>query len=189
VGTKISEVMTTRPRAVEPRTSVREAARLMESEDVGSLPVVQDGARLVGVVTDRDIAIRVVGAGLDPDRTTVDEIATHEPWTLTPDDDLDDALTLMARAQVRRVPIVLREGEREGELVGVVSQADIARSDVKEKHVGEVVEAISTPPRGPRVTGGDDEPVGARSVESSSSHGRVEKPPQDPYGDERDRVR
>ena len=189
MGTKISEVMTTRPRAIEPRTSVREAAKLMESEDVGSLPVVQDGAHLVGVVTDRDIAIRVVGAGLDPDNTSVDEIATREPYTLTPDDDLDDALTLMARAQVRRVPIVLREGEREGELVGVVSQADIARSDAKEKHVGEVVEAISQPPQGPRVTGGDEEPVGSRAADEPTSRERVEKSPQDAREDDRARER
>jgi CBS domain-containing protein len=152
VGTKISEVMTTRPRAVEPQTSVREAARLMESEDVGSLPVVKDGARLVGVVTDRDIAVRVVGRGLDAEKTTVADIASREVVTLTPDDDLDDALALMARAQVRRIPVVVRDDE----LVGVVSQADVARSDAKEKHVGEVVEAISQPPRGPRVAGDTD---------------------------------
>jgi CBS domain-containing protein len=188
MGTKISEVMTTRPRAVEGQTPVREAARLMESEDVGSLPVVQDGARLVGVVTDRDIAVRVVAGGLDPDKTSVDEIATREPFTLTPDDDLDDALTLMARAQVRRVPIVLSEGEREGELVGVVSQADIARSDAKEKHVGEVVEAISQPPRGPRVTGDSGaEPSASRKAEDSTSHRREEKSPQVGREDERDR--
>jgi CBS domain-containing protein len=190
MGTKISEVMTTRPRAVEAQTSVREAARLMESEDVGSLPVVQDGARLVGVVTDRDIAVRVVGGGLDPDQTSVAEIATREPLTLTPDDDLDDALTLMARAQVRRVPIVLSEGEREGELVGVVSQADIARSDVKDKHVGEVVEAISRPRRGPRVTGDSGgEPIASRKAEDSTSYRREEKPPQveSEYGRARER--
>jgi CBS domain-containing protein len=152
VGTKISEVMTTRPRAVEPQTSVREAARLMESEDVGLLPIVQDGARLVGVVTDRDLAVRVVGRGLDPEETTVSEVASGDIVALTPDDDLDDALSLMARAQVRRLPVVVREDE----LVGVVSQADVARSDAKEKHVAEVVEAISQPPRGPRVVGDTD---------------------------------
>ena len=187
MGTKISDVMTTRPRAVEAQTPVREAARLMESEDVGSLPIVQDGAHLIGVVTDRDIAVRVVGRGLDPDETTVDEIATADPLTLTPDDDLDDALSLMARAQVRRVPIVLGEGEREGELVGVVSQADLARSDVKEKHVGEVIEAISRPPRGPRVSGGDEEPVSSRRHEDTEQRERVEKSPQDPSERDRDR--
>lgn len=170
MGTKIKEVMTTRPRAVEPQTPVHEAAQLMESEDVGSLPVVQDGARLVGVVTDRDIAIRLVARGLDPDATPVADIASRELLTLTPDDDLDDALALMARAQVRRVPIVVRDDE----LVGVVSQADIARSDAKEKHVGEVVEAISQPPRGPRVTGEDD--VISRRSESRSHRDEQEPP-------------
>lgn len=148
MGTKISEVMTARPRAVEPDTSVREVARLMESEDVGSLPVVEEGVRLVGVVTDRDIALRVVAAGRDPEATQVGEIASRDVVTLTPDDDLDDALELMARAKVRRLPIVVREDE----LVGVLSQADVAQS-AKEKQVGEVVEAISQAPRGPRVTG------------------------------------
>jgi CBS-domain-containing membrane protein len=89
--------------------------------------------------------------------------------TLTPDDDLDDALTLMARAQVRRLPVVVRDDE----LVGVVSQADVARSDAKEKHVGEVVEAISQPPRGPRVTGDADSDESARR-------------PDDRYGDEQE---
>ncbi len=149
MGTKISEVMTARPRAVEAKTSVREAARLLESEDVGSLPVVQQGARLVGIVTDRDIAVRVVAAGLDPEATRVGDIASRDLVTLTPDDDLDDALALMAREQVRRLPIVAGEDE----LVGVLSQADVAQA-AKEKDVGEVVEAISRPPRGPRVSGG-----------------------------------
>jgi CBS domain-containing protein len=172
VGTKISEVMTTRPRAVEPQTSVREAARLMESEDVGSLPIVQEGARLVGVVTDRDIAVRVVGRGLDAEETTVADIASRDVLTLTPDDDLEDALTLMARAQVRRVPVVVREGE----LVGIVSQADVARSDAKEKHVGEVVEAISRPPRGPRVAGDADSDYDSARRPGDRRHDEQEPP-------------
>jgi CBS domain-containing protein len=150
VGTKINEVMTDRPRAVTPQTSVREAARLMEEEDVGSLPVVDEGVRLVGIVTDRDIAVRVVGGGRDPEATRVADVASTDVVTLTPDHDLDEALQVMARAQVRRVPIVVRENE----LVGMVAQADIARAG-KEKTTGEVVEAISQPPGGPRVAGPD----------------------------------
>ena len=96
--------------------------------------------------------MRVVGRGLDVEQTTVSDIASGDIVALTPDDDLDDALSLMARAQVRRLPVVVREDE----LVGVVSQADVARSDAKEKHVAEVVEAISQPPRGPRVVGDAD---------------------------------
>ena len=69
MGTKIAEVMSGRPRAVTPQTSVREAARLMDEEDVGSLPVVDQGARLVGIVTDRDLAVRVIARGSDPEET------------------------------------------------------------------------------------------------------------------------
>jgi len=149
MGTKIVDVMTTRPRAVEPQMPVREVAQLMEEEDVGSLPVVEGGARLVGVVTDRDIVVRVVARGLDPEVTRVGDVASRDLVTLTPEDDLDDALALMAREQVRRLPIVARGDE----LVGVVSQADVAQT-AKQKTVGEVVEAISRAPRGPRVAGG-----------------------------------
>jgi len=152
MGTKIVDVMTRHPRAVEAHTSVREAARLMEGDDIGSLPVVemQESARLVGVLTDRDIALRVVAAGRDPETTAVSEVASREVLTITPDDDLDDALEKMARAQVRRLPVVIGDGE----LVGILSQADLPRV-TKEKEVGEVVGAISRPPRGPRVSGGD----------------------------------
>ena len=152
MGTKIVDVMTRHPRAVEADTSVREAARLMEGDDVGSLPVVEmDGAaRLIGVLTDRDIALRVVAAGRDPETTPVSEVASRDVVTVTPDDDLDDALTRMARAQVRRLPVIVGDGE----LVGMLSQADLPRV-TKEKNVGEIVGAISRPPRGPRVSGGD----------------------------------
>jgi CBS domain-containing protein len=150
MGTKIADVMTERPRAVTQDTTVREAARLMGEEDVGALPIVGDSARLVGIVTDRDIAVRAVGRGLDPEQTSVVQIATSEIYALTPDDDLDEALHTMARAQVRRIPVVVRENE----LVGMVSQADIARAG-KEKDTGEVVEAISRPQRGPRVVSGE----------------------------------
>ena len=148
--TKIAEVMTDRPRAITPETSVREAARLMDEEDIGSLPVVDEEAHLVAIVTDRDIAIRAVGRGLEPEGTSVMDIASKDVYALTPDDDLDDALEMMARNQVRRLPIVVRENE----LVGIVAQADVARTS-KEKSTGEVIEAISKPPAGPRVAGAD----------------------------------
>jgi CBS domain-containing protein len=148
MGTKIAEVMSDRPRAVTPQTSVREAAQLMEQEDVGSLPVVEEGTRLVGIVTDRDLAVRVLAHGSDPEQTQVGQVASTDVVALTPEHDLDEALKLMAREQVRRLPIVAGENQ----LVGVVSQADIARAS-KEKRAGEVVEAISEPPRGPRVAG------------------------------------
>jgi CBS domain-containing protein len=174
--TKIAEVMTDRPRAIAPQTSIREAARLMEEEDVGSLPVVEEGARLVGIVTDRDIAIRAVARGLEPE-TTVMDIASKEVYGLTPEDDLDDALEMMARARVRRLPIVVRDNE----LVGMVAQADVARTS-KEKKTGEVVEAISQRPHGPRVASAD---AGAAAAEPRSEHDRSEHDRQRDVGSER----
>lgn len=147
MGTKIADLMTQRPRAVTPQTTVQEAARLMEEEDVGSLPVVDEGTRLIGILTDRDVAVRVVARGLDSD-TTVGDVASRDVVALTPDHDLDDALKLMAREQVRRMPVV----QNEGQLVGMLAQADIAHAG-KEKATGEVVEAISRAPGGPRVAG------------------------------------
>jgi len=163
VGTKIAEVMSDRPRAVTQQTSVREAAQLMEQEDVGSLPVVDESSRLVGIVTDRDIAVRVVARGADPE-TQVVEIASTDVVALTPEHDLDEALKLMAREQVRRLPIVAGENQ----LVGIVAQADVARM-TKDKDAGKVVEAISERPRGPRVSGpesGSDVRVGDSPSES-----------------------
>jgi CBS domain-containing protein len=136
MGTSIKEVMTRDVRACEPDATVAEAAKVMAREDVGPVPIVEDG-RLVGLVTDRDIVVRVVAEGRDPNATTVKEIASTELVTVSPDDDLDEALNLLARRQVRRLPVV--EGDR---LVGIVAQADIARLG-KDKKTGEVVEEIS----------------------------------------------
>jgi len=110
----------------------------MKDEDVGSVPVVDDG-RLVGILTDRDIVIRAVAERRDPQAVKVDEVASRELVTVEPEQDLDEALTLMARHQVRRLPVV--EGEQ---LVGMLAQADVALEE-KEKKVGEVLEEISKP--------------------------------------------
>jgi CBS domain-containing protein len=136
MGTSIKEVMTRDVRACEPNATVADAAKVMAQEDVGPVPIVEDG-RLVGIVTDRDIVVRVVAEGRDPNATTVKEIASTELVTVAPDDDLDEALHLLAERQVRRLPVV--EGDR---LVGIVAQADIARLG-KDKKTGEVVEEIS----------------------------------------------
>ena len=174
MGTKIAEVMTQRPRAVTAQTTVREAARLMDEEDVGSLPVVDEAERLIGIVTDRDVAVRVVGRGLDSDKTVVGDVASQDVVALTPDHDLDDALRLMAQQQVRRVPIV----QRENQLVGIVAQADVAHVG-KEKATGEVVEAISRAPGGPRVASSDaGRTPEARRPESPASEEQHQTRPQ-----------
>jgi CBS domain-containing protein len=136
MGTSIKEVMTRDVRACEPNATVADAAKVMSQEDVGPVPIVEDG-RLIGIVTDRDIVVRVVAEGRDPNATTVSEIASTKLVTVSPDDDLDEALKLLAERQIRRLPVV--EGDR---LVGIVAQADIARLG-KDKTTGEVVEEIS----------------------------------------------
>jgi CBS domain-containing protein len=146
MGTKVRDVMTTRPRAVAPQTPVTEVAELMEADDVGAIPVVE-GDRLVGIVTDRDIVVRAVAKGKDLSGMPAAEVSSRELITVNPDDDLSDALKLMAQYQVRRVAVT-GEDER---LVGVVSQADVA-AHAKEKDVGEVLEGISRQPQGPRTS-------------------------------------
>ena len=102
---KVHEVMTGRPRCVTPETLIAEAAQLMATEDVGSLPIL-DGEQLAGMVTDRDIVIRAVAKGKDPKGIQVREVASHDLVTVHADDDLSDALQLMATHQVRRLPVV-----------------------------------------------------------------------------------
>ncbi len=133
----IKELMTVRPRTVKVGDSVVEAAKLMKGEDAGLAPIV-DGSRLVGVVTDRDIVVRVIAEGRDPNATKVEEVASQNLVTIDPQQGLDEALRLMAQHQVRRLPVV----EEDGKLVGIVAQADVARH-ADAQRTGAVVEEIS----------------------------------------------
>jgi CBS domain-containing protein len=145
MGPKVREHMTDRPRCVTPETPVYDAAALMASEDVGSLPIL-DGDELIGVVTDRDIVVRAVAKQKNPQGMPVREIASSDLVTVRPEDDLSEALKLMASHQVRRLPVV----DDDNHLVGVLAQADVA-SAAREKAVGEMVDEISQAPTGPRV--------------------------------------
>ncbi len=145
MGPKVREHMTDRPRCVTPETPVSEAAELMAREDVGSLPIL-DGDELIGVVTDRDIVVRAVAKKKNPQGMPVREVASTELVTVGPEEDLSEALKLMARYQVRRLPVV----DEDNHLVGVLAQADVAMG-AREKAVGEMVEEISEAPSGPRV--------------------------------------
>ena len=137
MGQSIRDVMTANPKSVEPRSPVSDAARLMRDADVGSLPVVE-GGKLTGVVTDRDITVRVVAEGKDPQNTKVGEVLSQDVVTIDPQQDLDEALRLMARHQVRRLPVV----EEDGRLVGIVAQADVAGQG-DDRKTGQMVEKIS----------------------------------------------
>ena len=134
----VRDAMTASVSSVGPSQSLADAAQLMKGEDVGSVPVVEEG-RLAGIVTDRDIVTRAVAEQRDPQAVTVEEIASQELVTIEPEQDLDEALALMARHKVRRLPVL-----EEGRLVGMLAQADVAL-EAKEEKVGEMVEQISQP--------------------------------------------
>jgi len=137
MGQSIREIMTPNPSTIEPSNSVVEAARIMKQEDAGVVPVTENG-RLTGMITDRDIAVRVVAERKDPQSTTVREVASTDLVTVDPQQDLDEALRLMTQHQVRRLPVV----EEDGRLVGIVAQADVAREGDDAK-TGQVVQEIS----------------------------------------------
>jgi CBS domain-containing protein len=133
----VRDVMTSNPRTIERSTTVAEAAQLMKSEDVGSVPIT-DGDRLVGVVTDRDIVVRAVAEGRDVQSTTVGDIASSDLVTIDPEQSIEEAVRLMGEHQVRRLPVV----EEDGRLVGVLAQADIAAAGY-DQTTGQLVEEIS----------------------------------------------
>jgi CBS domain-containing protein len=116
-------------------------ARLMKQHDVGAIPVVDSRASnaLAGIVTDRDIVVKVVAEGRQVDEATVSEAMTSNPAACRAEDDVDKALALMAERQVRRMPVV----DESGRLVGIISQADVATRVNRDQRTGELVEAIS----------------------------------------------
>jgi CBS domain-containing protein len=133
----VRQAMTENPRSIGASASVVEAARLMREEHIGSLPITHD-EELVGMITDRDITTRVVAEAADPKTTSVGDVYSRDLISVEPDNDLDQALQLMARHQVRRLPVV-----ENGRLVGIVAQADIALRE--NEKTGALVEAISEP--------------------------------------------
>ena len=143
---KVDELMTKKPACITPAETARDAARMMKEHDAGSLPVVEshDEKRLVGIITDRDIAIRGVAQGKGPD-ALVRDLMTDGPDAARIGDDVKTVKQIMTRNQVRRVPII----DADNRLVGIIAQADLARNDdaASDEKVGEVVEKISKPSR------------------------------------------
>jgi CBS domain-containing protein len=138
----VRDAMTPDPRSIGASASVVEAARLMREQHIGSLPVTED-ERLVGMITDRDITTRVVAESAVPEATSVGDVYSRDLISVEPNKDLDEALKLMVRHQVRRLPVV-----ESGRLVGMVAQADIALKE--NERTGELVGAISEPSEGER---------------------------------------
>ncbi len=133
----LRDVMTSNPCTIDADKSVAYAAKMMQEEDVGLAPIVE-GDMLVGMLTDRDIAVRVAAQGRDPEQVNVLEVASKKIVTIDPQQDLDEALRIMAQHQVRRLPVV----EEDGRLIGVVAQADIAREG-DDATTGQLVQEIS----------------------------------------------
>jgi CBS domain-containing protein len=134
----VADVMTTNPAKVSRLASAADVAKLMRHYDVGSVPVVEDG-NLVGIITDRDIALRVVAEERDPTMTYAGEIATADPRAAGPGESLEQAYRRMASWRVRRLPVV--NGER---LVGMLAQADLVH-ELKDRRAGRLVDEISQP--------------------------------------------
>jgi CBS domain-containing protein len=148
---RVHEIMTRRVTSVHPATSVERAVRVMEECDCGALPVVGDNAILVGMVTDRDIAIRVIGRGRDPRTALVADCMTERVFACYANESIADCMRQMARHQVRRMPIV----DDRGRLVGIIAQGDLARHAARHpareerRALTEVVGAVSEPTQRP----------------------------------------
>ena len=130
--------MSENPRCCTQEDTAVQAAATMRDANVGAIPVVNSDRKVVGIVTDRDLAVKVIASGKDPRGTRVTEVMSRDMATCCVDDDYQDALDCMASRQVRRVPIV----DAEGRLCGIIAQADVARFS-RDSELGEVVEEIS----------------------------------------------
>lgn len=140
---QVRDVMTKDPSCVTATATIREAAQVMQRENVGIIPVVEENQnkRLLGVVTDRDIAIRAVAEGRDGATRVSEVMSSSRIKTCTPNDSVDDAMNAMATEQVRRIPIV----DERGALVGIVAQADIVRKAKDGASAERTVREISEP--------------------------------------------
>jgi len=135
---KVRDVMTSEVRSAEMDTTIEEIATMMREEDVGAIPVLDDG-ELRGIVTDRDIVVRCIAEGLDAAEATVEEILSEELTTVEPDADVEQAARIMAEKQIRRLPVV-----EDGDLIGMVSLGDVAvKADVDDERVGRTLEEVS----------------------------------------------
>ena len=137
MGKTARDVMTQNAECVGENETVLDAARRLADLNVGAVPICGEDNRLKGMLTDRDIVVKVLAAGKDPASTRAGELGAGKPVTIGADDSIEEALHTMSQHQVRRLPVI--DGH---DLVGIVSQADIARN-LDEEKTGELVEAIS----------------------------------------------
>ena len=136
----VRDVMTKSVETLRTYQSIREAAARMRDLDVGSIPI-EENNEIVGILTDRDITVRGVAEGKDPDATKVTEIMTVKPLTVYDDQKLEQAAEVMEKNRIRRVVVL----DRKDRLVGILAQGDIARHDGNQKLTAELVEKVSQP--------------------------------------------
>jgi CBS domain-containing protein len=136
----VRHVMTEAPKTLGPERTAADAANLMEEYDVGVVPLAE-GDTIVGLVTDRDLVLRVLAKRRDPREVTLGEVATDKVITVTPDTDVGSARDLMAEHKIRRLPVI-----KDGRLVGIVSLGDIAVQNASKRAVGEVLDEVSESP-------------------------------------------
>jgi CBS domain-containing protein len=132
MASQVSQLMATDVTTVDPHASLRKAAQLMREKDIGDV-VVTEGDRLCGILTDRDITVRAVADNCDPEAMEVGEVASKEVRTLDPNDSVEEAVSLMREAAVRRAPVV-----QGGELIGIVSLGDLAREQDRRSALGQI---------------------------------------------------
>jgi CBS domain-containing protein len=140
---KCSEVMTKNPSCCLPTDSVSKAAQLMQKEKVGSIPVIENEQtkKLIGIVTDRDLALQVIADGRDAKTTKVADVMTQDVVTCGIDDDIQEAVDAMADNQLRRIPVV----DKKDMIVGIISQADVATRVNEPQETAKMVKEISQP--------------------------------------------
>lgn len=136
---KVKDIMTASVDSIESADTIAYAARRMAEDDVGALPILSSG-ELVGIVTDRDVAVRAVAAGIRSD-APIHRIMSEQVATCSPDDDIETALLLMAREQIRRMPVC----DERNRVVGIVALADLADHDPDKKEVTETLADICEP--------------------------------------------
>ena len=136
-----NEVMTKNPVCCLPNDMVAKPAELMKSGNIGSIPVIENEQtkKLVGIVTDRDLVLKIVAAGLDAKSTNVETVMTHKVVTCRAEDDMQKALDAMSENQLRRIPVV----DHDNKILGIIAQADVATRGNQPEKTAEMVKDIS----------------------------------------------
>ncbi|MDO7786930.1 CBS domain-containing protein [Desulforamulus aquiferis] len=135
----LKDIMTQSVATISPKQTVKEAAELMSQHNVGSIPVVEDGT-CVGIITDRDITLRAVSQGHNPQSTAVQSVMTSDVVTGDSSMDVHEAANLMAQRQIRRLPVI-----DNGKLAGIVALGDLATENIYQNEAGQALSNISTP--------------------------------------------